>query len=291
MKNKLQLGNVIMVVLILGVALASSVFCCRTPAPTSTRVYHTLTPVPTATPGPSPTPYPTPTQSTPGATVTPRTATPPPTPTMTRDEQALVTLMQHDSPQSVTSPDECYEVMKTEASCSFTWYAAHITRPEWEALFPNTKFILAKSYLYGNEPGARRRNQLIIEHATSRYDLSDFQRLLDANRIVVTDQNRELVAKAFVLMALPDYLDEDIVFSDWKEGSWPSEWWEPYNYTITAWTKIQGLKIRWRFLFREGRLPVVRGVIIEQNIGDYIDVSFRTLPPPSQEQLTYWSNR
>jgi len=54
-------------------------------------------------------------------------------------------------------------------------------------------------------------NLLVIEQDGQRYynyDNQTFERLLTTNRIVVTDTNRESVAKAFVLMALPQYLED-----------------------------------------------------------------------------------
>ena len=279
--------------------------------PTSTRVL----PVATATPGPSPMPpalqtawaefvmataeainaRATATAEAISVTVTAMaelgtlvpTSTPGPTPTMTEREQALMTERQHAHAQSAASPDECGKILETQPWCNVTRYARRITRPEWEALFPYTEFYLVKYDRYGSE-FVETRNVLIVEQDGRRFSLKEFHTLLGWNHIKITDENREPVAKAFVLMSLEDYLDEEIVFSDWEEGSWPSAIRMPYNYTITAWTKIQGLKFEWLFLFDEEGLFGAEGLAIERNIGDYIDVPFENLPTPSRIDLTYW---
>ena len=62
------------------------------------------------------------------------------------------------------------------------------------------------------------------------------------------------MARAVVLMMLllPDYLWDEIRFSDAGEiDEQGSALYEQYNYSVTAWTKIQGLRIRWRLVFYE----------------------------------------
>ncbi len=215
------------------------------------------------------------------------TATPGPIPTFTKEEE-LVATSQHDSSQSVSSPEECTEVLKTEPWCNVTKYAKHITRPEWEALFPQAEFYLVRYDLYGWET-LQQHNLLIIEQDGQRYTAETFDRLLAANGItVITDENRELVAKAFALMTIPDYLEYEIEFSGWEEGSWSSPIRLDYNYTLTVWTELQGLRIQYWFLFHDGLLLGAEGYVSEQGVGDHIDMSFETLSPPSLESLSYW---
>ncbi len=297
----------------------ASAIARRTTAPVSTRVPPTVaratatraTPSPIVTPGPSSTPTvpppppalltafvewgtvePSPTPPPPPLTLTAlaKMGTVIPTPTMTAKEQALVTEMQHDNPQSASSFDGCDAILKTYPWCDVFTYATHITRPEWKALFPDANFSLVEYNLYGRgESGAQNHHVLIAEQWGDRLRFEkDFQLLMGLNHIRVTDENRELVAKAFVLTALSDYLAEDIVFSDWEEGSWPGPVRLRYNYSITAWTEIQGLEIEWVFLFDKEGLLGAEGFVVESNIGDYIDVPFNRLPPPSHENLTYW---
>jgi hypothetical protein len=80
-----------------------------------------------------------------------------------------------------------------------------ITRPEWVELFPQAKFFLAAAKSVGGETSTTH-NLLVIEQNGQRYQAETFDSLLEANQIVITDQNRELVAKAFALITLKDYL-------------------------------------------------------------------------------------
>jgi hypothetical protein len=217
---------------------------------------------------------------------------PPPTPTMTAKEQALVEERQHAHRQAAASVEECGTILMTEPWCTVSWYATRITRPEWEALFPHTEFFLVKSDRYGGEFGPETHNRLIIESWWGeRLGREDFHILMGGEHVSVTDENRELVAKAFVLIFLADYLEEEIIFSDGEEGSWPSDIRKSYDYRITAWTKIQGLEFEWLFMFHEGGVFGAEGVVTERNVGDYIDVPFERLPVPSGQELSYWRNQ
>jgi len=179
------------------------------------------------------------------------------------------------------------------ANCSLYLWTKPITKIEWTDLFPSTRFYLLGFHQIENGEtnsyGYRRNYGVIAQQDSQRYTAQSFGHLLEANSITtINDENRELVAKAFALMTIPDYLEEEIVFTKWEEGSWPSSIRLNYNYALTAWTKIQGLKIQWRFIFYEGLLIGADGYVQEQSIGDYIDVPFEELPGPSRDSLTYW---
>jgi hypothetical protein len=208
-------------------------------------------------------------------------------PTLTAEVLLARELIQQ-SGQVVYSAGECDRILKGEPWCSVIKSATGITRPEWKELFPRTNFFLVKTTLYGSE-SSRQSNWLIVEQDGQRYTAKTFDRLLEANGIAtITDENRELVAKAFALMTIPDYLEAEVAFTKWEEGSWPSSIRLDYNYALTAWTKIQGLKAQWRFLFYEGLLIGANGYVPEYGIGDYIDVPFERLPGPSPDSLSYW---
>ncbi len=248
------------------------------------------TPIPSHTPTPSNTPTP----ATPSATPTPTTVptpgpspTPSPIPTMAPWEMEVLERMQRAHSQSAASVEECREVFETEHVCQVYWHARHITRPEWETLFPGAVCYLVKYDRYGGE-FIERHNRLVIKQTGDYLSRDDFNSMLEWEQVMITDENRETVARAFVLMSLPDYLDEEIVFSDWEEGSWPAGFGLHYNYAITAWTKIQGLKFQWYFLFDEDGLLAANGFAPEHNVGDYIDVPFEELPVPSRQKLDYW---
>jgi hypothetical protein len=299
MKSKTQLISTIVfvlgVVLLLGaVALWVGEYRPQgsgTPATASPAAPQTATqtPVPSHTPTSSHTPTPATPSATPTPTTTPTpgpSPTPSPTPTMAPWEVEVLERMQR-LPYGAASDRECREVFETYNSCYVYRYARHITRLEWETVFPRSTFYLVKYDQYGGE-FVEHHNWLAIKKASSYLSRDDFQLMLELEQVVITDENRETVARAFVLMSLPDYLDEEIVFSDWEEGSWPAGFGLYYNYAITAWTKIQGLKFQWYFLFDEEGLLSVDGFAPERNVGEYIDVPFEELPVPSRQRLKYW---
>ncbi len=227
-----------------------------------------------------------------GATAEPATPTPTPapTPTLTREEE-LVIERQHYSPQSASSADECSDILKTEPWCNVVKDAVRITRPEWEELFPQTEFFLVKYDVYGGEFGPQQRNFLIVEQDGQRYSAETFGGLLDTNNITITDENRELVARAFVLMALSDYLEEEVIFSNWGQVDGPRAFSDlRFNYGITAWTKIQGLEFQWWFLFFQDHLRVTGGEVTEHGTGDYIDVPYWMLPLYADRKYSFWGN-
>ncbi len=216
-------------------------------------------------------------------------ATPVPAPTMTQEERKVMEYVKGLNPESqASSRDQCPTILQTQPWCSIVRSAKRITRPEWEELFPQTQFFVVEYALIGRETG-QLGHVLVAEQNGQHYSAETFDRLLKANQIAITDKNRELVAKALVLMKLTDYLEADIVFSDWGTTDQPAPFDLRYNYTLTAWTKIQGLRFQWLFLFHEGSLITAGGGILEQNVGDYIDVPLDVLPLPTLSTLEYWS--
>ena len=106
--------------------------------------------------------------------------------------------------------------------------------------------------------------------------------MLNVNGIVITDQNRELVAKIFALMTLSYYLEGDITFSDARDVHVQGGFYIRvyFNYGITAWTKLQGLKIEYLFIFEQGRLLQVAGARHTLHTDDYLDVPDYFVPLP-----------
>jgi hypothetical protein len=215
---------------------------------------------------------------------------PTPTPTMTQWEQAVVEQVRRSRPLGASSLEECEKLFETTTGCDLILTARHITRPEWDELFPWTVFYLVRYdehvNTYPRHPPSRH-NTLVIHDWGDYLSREDFHRLLGGHQVMVTDENRELVARAFVLVSMPDYLEGEIVFSDWEEGSWPSDWAGPYSHRVTVWTKIQGVRMQWYFLFDDKGLLSAKGGIVEYNVGDYIDVPFERLPLERLD-LEYW---
>ena len=206
------------------------------------------------------------------------------TPTSTGEQLALAEFQRHHG----CPPGDQSCLATPNANESFYVYGTvrQVSRPEWETLFPGTKFYLVPSHLV-TLGTSQMRNELVAFHQGQWYGVDSFQQLLNAYGIKVTDENRELVAKAFVPMTLANYLEEEIVFSDWGQADRPARFDLRYNYTLTVWTKIQGLKIQWFFLFQDDFLLTARGGIIERSVGNYTNVPFETLPLPSGS-LEYW---
>src|SRR5262249_37327338 len=100
------------------------------------------------------------------------------------------------------------------------------------------------------------------------------------------DANRELVAKAFVLMTLAYYLEGDVAFSDAGEIDVQGAF-DRFNYGITAWTKLQGLKIRFMFILDAGRLTRVSGNPFEVYVGDFTNVPPDLFPYPVPWPFSY----
>jgi len=199
-------------------------------------------------------------------------------PPMTQEEQRVLRDMLSSSPQFTSSPGDCSKILKTESWCSVIQDARQITRPEWVELFPQTKFFLVAAKSVGGETSTTH-NLLAIEQNGQRYQAETFDSLLEVNQIVITDQNRELVAKAFALITLKDYLEEQIDFTDWQAGKWEGR--HTFDHYLKAWTKIQGIEFWWWFTFEGSQLKfVTRDGISDYHIGNYIDVPFRTLPLP-----------
>jgi len=261
---------------ILVVALAR---CGARPAPGMGMPQETVTPTP-------------PDDSTAEPSVPIATFTPEPTPALT-EAQLLARELIQPGGQVVYSKGGCDAVLETEPWCVVIDSATRITRPEWEELFPQTDFFLVKAQYWPQlGHGGQQGNWLIVERDGQRYTVETFDKLLEANGITtIPDEKRELVTKAFVLMTLGDYLEEEVVFSDWGPvDDGPRAVAElQFNYAITVWTKIQGLEIRWWFLFMEEDLRAARGWISEYGVGDYIDIPQEELPYPSlAETYLFW---
>jgi hypothetical protein len=208
-------------------------------------------------------------------------------PTLSEDE-VLFQEIARSGGQFTSDGSNCDEILKTESWCSVVLAVNQVTRPEWTSLFPNTTFFLVKRNVRDQEKGFQR-NWLIAKQGDERFTIETFGSLLDANNIVSTDAVREQIVKAFVLMSLPDYMDDEIRFSNWGQTNQRSIIPINYNYTITVWTKIQGLRFRWSFIFYEDKFIAAAANPPEYHVGEYIDIPFDVLPIPSSNSFDYWN--
>jgi hypothetical protein len=180
----------------------------------------------------------------------------------------------------VTTGEACDALLATRPGCVILHSVAPIARPEWRRLFPEAQFFLIKTtsvqkgyeeMLHGG--GFRTNDWIVAIQKGQRYEVGSFPRLLDANSIVIGDENREQVAQAFVLMTLPYYIEHEIRFSEAKEVDVRGAFsFERFNYGITAWTKLQGLKVGYLFNFENGRVLQVGGSVVQQGVGEHIPV-------------------
>ncbi len=208
-------------------------------------------------------------------------------PPLSEEEALFQEVIQSDA-QFTSNGNTCGKILETEPWCSVVLTVTRVTHPEWTSLFPTTKFFLVKRNVVGQETGFQS-NWLIARQNEREFTVEMFDQILAANGIVITDTNREEIAKAFVLMRLPNYLESEISFSNWGKDDRRSIIRLNYNYTLTSWTKIQGLRFQWLFIFYEDKFITAGADLPEYHVGEYIDVPFRVLPPPSQESLEYWN--
>jgi hypothetical protein len=203
------------------------------------------------------------------ATGKPAEPTPIPTVTLTRQEEIVEEFVQSGDVRSINKCSS--DVM---VACYVLQGVAQIMRPEWTELLPETEFYLVKRMLFADVP--RQLNVLIIEQDGQRYKANTFDRLLEVNGVVVTDENHESVAKTWALMTVPDYLGEEVIFTKWEKVTYTAEQAiPPYNYNLQAWTKLGGYEVGWQFVFGNTQLEVASGPHVgKSQTGDYVEEPF-----------------
>jgi hypothetical protein len=188
--------------------------------------------------------------------------------TLTVEQQLVLDKLkhQHDCDQSCLAT--------RQANDSYAEYSTpqKIKRAEWEMLFPNTKFYIAPwvDHYMGR---IQRRNTLFVFQDEQWYEAKTYDLLLEANKVVITDENRELAAKAWALMTIPDYLENEVVFTKWQAVEMPKAL-HNFNYCLEGWTKLKGLQIKWWFVFSGTQLKIASGPGIQKyQAGEYLDES------------------
>ena len=201
-------------------------------------------------------------------------------------EEKIVQSLLEAGGQYTSSSKSCGAILAAEPWCIVVLYAEKTSQPEWEELFPATDFYLVREVINGGEL-PYKRNRLIIEQAGQRYSVKSFQSLLDANNVQVSEENREIIARALILMMLSDFIDHEIRFQSWETGEWRSPIRLPFNYKMTVWTELGGFEMPWLFLFYEGDLYLAGGWIADERVGDYIEIPIDGPRPPSPENFIY----
>jgi hypothetical protein len=230
-------------------------------------------------------------------TIFPTTALPPvePTPTsaQTLTELEAIDVEMRGKYGSVHPDCSSCIPLPTGANCTKYLWTKPISRTEWLELFPDTNF-----YLIGlqrienpedNREGYRQDNFVIAQQDDKRYTVDSYDKLLAANGMAITDERREQIARSFALMTLANYLEKEIVFQSWEEGSWPAAFDLRYNYKLKLWTEIQGFTVDYLFWFEQDRLLMVRWDTTQTNSGDYIEEPVGVFSPLAGS-LSYFSN-
>ena len=213
------------------------------------------------------------------------TSTPKPPPVVakpaTRVGQILQELL-HSGKSFTNSYQNCEDILKTEDWCNIVRGVVPITHLEWEQLFPKTRFYLVKQDAASHEE-MQRNDSLIIEQDGRRYTDKTFDLLLDANGIVIKDNNRELIARALALLTVPDRLESEIRFTGWSKDTTPTP--SGFEDCLTGWARLQGLVLRWCFIFIDPqyRLIAVGPEQDGEKTGDYIDVPLSSLHRPAMQ--------
>jgi hypothetical protein len=160
-------------------------------------------------------------------------------------------------------------------NCTQYLWTKFITSTVWANLFSNTHFYLLASRRVmnyeSNRSGYQQSYRVIAQEGPQRYMVDTFDQLLHANNIIPSDDNRQAIAQAFVLMSLADYLENQIIVMSWEEGSWSSSLKLPYNYALTVWTKMRGRQFKFLYLFYENHFVMTNGYMAKDQTGDYLD--------------------
>lgn len=284
MKNKswIALG----VLLIVAVILVISPRVSELVLPPFTRIYPTPWPILLTRGLPTPTPLPRPVGALdPAPPVRPISVT---TAALLGAEERLV------YSEAWASVERCKGLMAVYAErCAeiIDVQVERIRKPEWDQLWSEVHFYLvtnigAYQVRYAYHPANPYLKMLYAVHKGWVYTADEgvawrFNELLAANRIEVTEANRDLVAKAFILTAMDaSRLAGDVTFSAPRaideEGPFSTE---RLVYYLESWTQIQGRVYAWRFAFYpSGQIELVTRYLLQEGVGEYSPISYEQLP-------------
>jgi hypothetical protein len=211
---------------------------------------------------------------TPAATAVP-TQTPAPTATPTEGERVAATRASGFINPYIPNAGECQNAVRdgSVTRCVSLNSIKSLSQPQWEQLFPDANFYLI-TYMAFDEANLISPDphspELIVEQDGRNYTARSFDQLLTANNILIADENRELVAQAFALMTLDEYVAEEIIFINWELVDLQRGF-SHFDSHLQAWTKLGGLEIEWYLGFKGERLDVAVGpAVINSKTGNYI---------------------
>lgn len=202
------------------------------------------------------------------------------------EEELILKQLAGSGGQFVISISDCGDNLALEP-CSLIQSVERITRSEWEQLFSHTDFYIIRTITYTDDV-PYQHNLLLVRNDKDGYVPVSIPQLLNVNGVVISAENYEAMARSLVMMELPDFIEYEVRFLDWEEGSWPSPIRMSFNYRMIAWTQLGGFKIQYYFLFHEGQLLGAEGRILDEEYGDFITIPLEGPRAPSSESLTYW---
>lgn len=148
------------------------------------------------------------------------------------------------------------------SNCSEYLSTDLVTREEWATLFPTADFYLVETRRIENSEtnmnGFVQENFIIIKQGQQEYRDNTFDKLLHDNQLIISNENLELVLRAFAWITAANYLKEDVSFSalqavNFTEG----EARHAYNYVLSAVTESDSIKLNWYFVIKDNTLKII----------------------------------
>ena len=137
-----------------------------------------------------------------------------------------------------------------------------VTREEWVTLFPEADFYLVETRrienFETNMNGFVQENFIIIKQGQQEYRDNTFDKLLHDNQLIISNENLELVLRAFAWITAANYLKEDVSFSALQEVNFTEgQARHAYNYVLSAVTELDNIKLTWYFVIKDNTLKIV----------------------------------
>ncbi len=136
-----------------------------------------------------------------------------------------------------------------------------ITAEEWEILFPQAKFYLIEAKQIVNPEtnmnGFVQSNFIIVKQGQHEYKDEDFGNLLADNQTVITEENIELILRAFARITAANHHNKGIVFLPLEKVNYgEGEARHPYNYHLMAVAGENKKELDWFFVVKKDQLRI-----------------------------------
>jgi hypothetical protein len=136
-----------------------------------------------------------------------------------------------------------------------------VTAEEWEILFPQARFYLVEAKQIVNPEtnmdGFVQSNFIIVKQGQHEYKDEDFGDLLADNQVVITEENIELILRAFARITAANHHNKGINFSPLEKVNYgEGEARHPYNYHLMAVAGENKTELNWFFVVRKDQLRI-----------------------------------